>query len=154
MSEEPKHTGDYTEGGFVTGGPLEFIGDNYCLPLPSLYPTAAFREKLETSVETIEAKLVEQNALLAEVRDHLVSLRVDLGPMADYFASIMKAAQDQEAEATHLPIGFPAAAKLEEAGITAVADVPRKSSTLRRLGLDGDEVTAVLMEISKESAPL
>lgn len=102
-------------------------------------------------METIEARLTEQNALLAEVRDHLVSLRVDLAPMADYFASIMKAAGDQEAEATHLPIGFPAAAKLEEAGITAVADVPRKSSALRRLGLDDEEITAVLNKLSQEN---
>ena len=74
--------------------------------------------------------------------------------MADYFRSIMQAAQDQEAEAAHLPIGFPAAAKLEEAGITAVAEVPRKSSTLRQMGLDEGEIAAVLTELSQGNNPL
>ena len=96
----------------------------------------------------------ETKALLVEIRDHLVSLRVDLGPMADYFRSIMQAAQDQEAESAHLPIGFPVAAKLEEAGITTVTDVPRKSSTLRHLGLDEAEITAVLTELSQGNSPL
>ena len=105
-------------------------------------------------LETIEARLTEQNALLAEVRDQIYSLRADLTPMADYFRSIMQAAQDQEAESAHLPIGFPVAAKLEEAGITAVAEVPRKSSVLRRLGLQQDEITAVLTELSQGNNPL
>ena len=96
----------------------------------------------------------KDRALLTQIRDHLYSLRADLAPMADYFAGIMNAAKDQEAEATHLPIGFPAAAKLEEAGMTAVADVPRKSSTLRLLGLDQDEITAVLTELSQGNSPL
>lgn len=94
----------------------------------------------------------EIKALLAEVRDHLISLRIDLGPMADYFKTITQAQDD--AESKRLPIGFPAADKLEEAGITAVSDVPRKSSTLRHLGLEQDEITAVLTELSKGNHPL
>lgn len=115
-------------------------------------PTAV--SPVEESMTIIEARLTEQNALLTEIRDHLISLRVDSGPMVEYFRSIMQAAQDQEAEARHLPIGFPAAAKLEEAGITAVAEVPRKSSTLRRMGLEGEEITAVLTKLSEENNPL
>lgn len=143
MSDEPKEANTLKQNSYAQGDRFIRGGSGGVSPVASsefALPTAVHLEK-------IEARLTEQNALLAEVRDHLVSLRVDMGPMADYFASIMKAAQDQEAEAEHLPIGFPAADKLEEAGITAVTDVPRKSSALRRLGLTPDEVTEVLASL-------
>lgn len=117
-------------------------------------PTAVEVSPTDLHLETIEARLTEKNALLAEIRDQLFSLRVDLGPMADYFKSIMQAAEAQDAEANRLPIGFPAAAKLEEVGITAVAEVPRKSSTLRQMGLDDAEITAVLTELSQGKVTL
>ena len=77
-----------------------------------------------------------------------------VAPVADLLHAVVRQAQDQEAESAHLPIGFPVAAKLEEAGITAVTDVPRKSSTLRHLGLDEAEITAVLTELSQGNSPL
>lgn len=117
-----------------------------------ILPTAV-EDPVVMQLEVLESSSVQQEALLAQIRDHLISLRIDLGPMADYYKKIMQAAQAQaqaqDAEANRLPIGFPAAAKLEEAGYTAVSDVPRKSSTLRHLGLSDEEITAVLTQLAK-----
>jgi hypothetical protein len=143
MSEEERLIGN-AEGGYATRPPT-VIGDGYFIP------TAVEEPAVMMQLEVLEASSVQQEALLAQIRDHLISLRIDLGPMADYYKKIMQAAQAQaqDAEANRLPIGFPAAAKLEEAGYTAVSDVPRKSSTLRHLGLSDEEITAVLTQLAK-----
>lgn len=126
--------------------------DEFILPTAVEDPVVMQLEVLASSSVQQEALLAQQNQLLTEVIAHLISLRVDLAPMAEYF-KVMTQAQD-DAETNRLPIGFPAATKLEEAGYTAVTAVPRKSSTLRHLGLDQDEITAVLTELAKGNRPL
>ena len=152
MSKE-KQTDDYEQGGFVHGYPyiVGKIGDRSAFDAIE-QATAVEADPVIMQLEVLESSSVQQEALLAEIRDQLISLRIDLAPMAEYF-KVMTQAQD-DTEANRLPIGFPAAAKLEEAGYTAVTDVPRKSSTLRHLGLDQDEITAVLTELAKGNRPL
>jgi hypothetical protein len=88
-------------------------------------------------------------SMLAEIRDHLYSLRLELMPVTVYYREAMEQAAQAGGYAQGLPSDFPARDALHEAGITSIAQIPRTMRGLKEL-VGKDAANSIMLRFVQE----